>query len=55
MHILLAALLGAALGALRARRRKGNSADMVQYGAVHALIFALLALFGGIVFFRLMA
>ena len=42
MHILLAALLGAALGALRARRRKGNSADMVQYGAVYALIFALL-------------
>ncbi|MFU1476751.1 hypothetical protein ACM25N_03200 [Roseovarius sp. C7] len=53
MHIPLAALIGALLGVVIARRRKGNTADLVQYGAVYALFFALLALFGGILFVRL--
>ncbi|WP_166434034.1 hypothetical protein [Roseovarius spongiae] len=45
MIILMAALIGAAFGAFRAHRRKGRLPDILQYAAVHALIFALVALF----------
>ena len=37
--------LGAIVGALRARARKGNAKDMVQWGAVFAIIFGLIGLF----------
>ena len=37
-------LIGAALGAYRARRRKGNRLDMAQWAAVHGMIFGLLGL-----------
>jgi hypothetical protein len=39
------ALLGAILGAVMARRRGGKGADMAQWGAVMAIVFALLGLF----------
>lgn len=45
MIILIAALTGAALGALQARRRKGRAADIAQYAVVYAMIFAVGALF----------
>ena len=45
MIILIAALVGAAVGATKARRRKGRLADILQYAFVHALAFALLGLF----------
>lgn len=45
MIILIAALAGAALGAFKARRRKGRFADIAQYAVVYALLFALAALF----------
>jgi hypothetical protein len=35
-------VLGALLGALRARRRGGNRLDMAQYAAVFGIAFALL-------------
>lgn len=41
----LGAVLGAIVGALVARRRKGTAVDMLQYGAVYAIIFALAGLF----------
>ena len=52
MSIPLAALLGAALGAWRARRRKGSTADMLQWGAVYGALFALAALFISIFIIR---
>ena len=36
MFVVLGAILGAILGATTARRRKGNRADIVQYGVVFA-------------------
>lgn len=43
--VLSALVLGAALGAWRAKRRGGRILDMVQYGAAHAIPLMLLALF----------
>ena len=42
--VALAAAIGAVVGALRARRREGNRLDMAQWAAIHAILFALLAL-----------
>lgn len=44
MIVIAGAILGAFIGALTAKRRKGNRADMWQYGAVYAIGFALLGL-----------
>ncbi len=52
MIVILAALVGAGLGAFQARRRKGNTADILQYAAVYAIIGALLGLFGSILIAR---
>ena len=41
MIVILAAAIGAVLGALTARRRKGNRLDMLQYAAVYAIAFAV--------------
>jgi len=38
-------LLGAAFGALRAKRRGGKTLDLLQWGAVFALIFGIIGLF----------
>ncbi|MBY6047563.1 apolipoprotein acyltransferase [Vannielia litorea] len=45
MIVLLAIILGALAGLLHASRRKGNRLDKLQYMAVYALIFAIVALF----------
>ncbi|MEX1235507.1 MAG: hypothetical protein WEB56_11040 [Roseovarius sp.] len=45
MIVIIAAILGAIAGSLVARRRKGRTADILQYACVFALIFALVALF----------
>ncbi|KRS17950.1 hypothetical protein [Roseovarius indicus] len=42
---LIGAAIGALLGAVVARRRKGSMTDMLQYGAVFAIMFALAGLF----------
>lgn len=52
MIILIAAILGAILGALQARRRKGGTADILQYAAVYALIFAIAGLFATLIIHR---
>lgn len=41
MIVLIAALAGAVIGVLTARRHKGNKADMAQYGAGFGIAFAL--------------
>ncbi|GGL74609.1 hypothetical protein [Wenxinia marina] len=48
-------VLGALIGALRARAREGRTADLLQWAAVHALIGALLGLFALIFVSRAMA
>ena len=48
----LGAVLGAIIGALTAKRRKGTRTDMLQFGAVYAIIFALATLFLSIMYYR---
>lgn len=48
-------LIGAVFGALRARAKGGAGKDMLQWGAVFAIIFALLGLFLAIVLQRLLS
>jgi hypothetical protein len=43
--VLIALVLGALVGFLRARKRGGNGFDKAQYAAVHAIIFGLVGLF----------
>ena len=45
MIVLIGAILGAVTGGLIARRRKGKTADILQYVFVYALMFALAGLF----------
>lgn len=45
MIVIVAILLGALLGDLRARRVQGNAKDRLQYAAAHALAFAIIGLF----------
>lgn len=42
MIVVTGLIAGGALGALRARARGGNTLDMLQYGAVYAVIFGVL-------------
>lgn len=52
MIIIIGAILGALTGALIARRRKGNTADILQYAAVYCLVFTLASLFLTIFLYR---
>jgi prolipoprotein diacylglyceryltransferase len=54
MIILIAALIGALLGAYQAKRRKGKLADILQYAAVYALLFTLVGLFATLLIDRQM-
>jgi len=45
MIVISGFVLGAVIGALVARRRKGNRLDMLQYGAIYAIGLALVGLF----------
>ena len=53
MFIIIGAVFGAVLGGLRAKRRKGRTADILQYATVHAIIFALVGLFLTIIITRM--
>ena len=52
--VLGAVLLGALLGLWKAKKRGGNLADMLQYGAVLAILFGILAVFANIIIYRMM-
>lgn len=54
MIVIIAIVLGALLGDLRARRAQGNVKDRLQYAAAHALAFAILGLFATIFIDRAM-
>ncbi|MCR9146380.1 MAG: hypothetical protein NXH74_04190 [Rhodobacteraceae bacterium] len=53
MIVILGAILGAALGALTAYRRKGSTADILQYAFVYGLGFTLLGLFATLIIHRM--
>lgn len=55
MLIILCALAGAVVGGFRAKRRKGRTADILQYAVVHAMIFALVGLFLAILLERMVS
>lgn len=48
MIIIIAFILGGLIGWFRAGKRGGNRADKLQYAAVHAMIFAIIALFANL-------
>jgi hypothetical protein len=41
MIVITFIIIGALVGALTARKRKGSKADMLQYGTVYAIAFGL--------------
>ncbi|WP_317054479.1 hypothetical protein [Roseovarius rhodophyticola] len=53
MIVILGAILGAALGAFVAYRRKGKMADILQYAFVYCLIFTLAGLFATLIIHRM--
>lgn len=55
MIVIIGAVIGAIIGGTLARRRKGGTADILQYAAVYALIFALIGLFATIMITRVLA
>ncbi|MDU8910583.1 apolipoprotein acyltransferase [Aestuariicoccus sp. MJ-SS9] len=44
MIVIAAALLGAVIGGMTAKRRKGSTADIAQYATGYGIAFALLGL-----------
>lgn len=55
MIVVFGALIGAVTGAMVARRRKGELADILQYGFVFCMLFALLGLFATLIIHRMAA
>lgn len=55
MIVILAIIVGLALGDWRARRFGGDRKDRIQYAIVHALAFSLIGVFASILIERWMA
>lgn len=53
MFVIFGACFGAVLGGGLAKRRGGKRLDILQYGAVYALIFALVGLFATLIIHRM--
>ena len=45
MIVIVAFIIGAALGTYRARTKKGNRLDVAQYATIYGLIFAIIGVF----------
>lgn len=45
MFVLVGAILGATIGAMIAKKRKGKPLDILQYAAIYAMAFAIVGLF----------
>lgn len=54
MIIIAAALIGAIIGGMTAKRRRGKPADIAQYAVAYAIAFAVLGLFATIIVNRVM-
>lgn len=55
MIVIGGVLLGALIGALKARKHGGNTLDMLQYGAVYAILFGIVGLLATILTHRVLA
>lgn len=53
MIVIGAVLLGIILGVVSARKRGGNTADLLQYGAVYAIAFGIVGVIATIVIHRM--
>ncbi|WP_299424550.1 hypothetical protein [uncultured Shimia sp.] len=53
MFVLLGAVLGAITGGTLAKKRGGKGADILQYGFVYAMIFAIIGLFITLIIHRM--
>ncbi len=47
------AILGAILGAMKARKRNGSGADMAQYAAGYGIAFALVGMIVSLIILRI--
>ncbi|MEX0309796.1 MAG: apolipoprotein acyltransferase [Tateyamaria sp.] len=54
MIVIVAALFGALIGGLTARRRKGNTLDILQYAAGYALAFIIVGMVATVLIDRAM-
>lgn len=54
MFVAIAALIGAVIGGLRARKAGGKTLDIVQYAATFGVLFAIIGLFINIALIRYM-
>ncbi|UWQ30118.1 hypothetical protein [Leisingera sp. M523] len=55
MIVIAGLVLGALIGAMKARKRGGNTLDMLQYGAVYAIVFGMIGLLATILTHRMLA
>lgn len=55
MIVIAAALIGAILGGLAAKRRGGNKLDIAQYSAGYAMAFIVVALIATVVIDRVLS
>ncbi|UWQ48356.1 hypothetical protein K3720_10390 [Leisingera caerulea] len=55
MIVIAGLVLGALIGAMKARKRGGNTLDMLQYGAVYAIVIGILGLLATILTHRVLA
>lgn len=55
MIVICCLLLGAVTGAMKARKRGGNTLDMLQYGAAYAIMFGIVGLLATILAHRVLA
>ncbi len=53
MISIVAFIIGALWGARVAQKRGGSKADILKYGAVHGIIFALIAIIFSVIALRL--
>lgn len=53
MIVIGAVLLGMLLGVISARKRGGNTADLLQYGTVYAIAFGIVGVIATIVIHRM--
>ncbi|PIE12532.1 MAG: hypothetical protein CSA70_09460 [Rhodobacterales bacterium] len=52
MMVLTGFLIGAIFGAVQAKRRKGKTLDILQYGAAYGIAFAILFLILNLIVLR---
>lgn len=52
MIVIVAAVLGAAIGGFTAKKRNGKAADIAQYAVVYAIAFAIVGMLATVLIHR---